>query len=320
MTDLPSDPEHCDSQAEAEQAMAWFIRMRAESVTQAERMQFRIWYQASARHRRLFDETAAFWEDAGLAEALAKTAFSSPAKAHSGMRRFSLALLALAAGFALVAIIYRPYLNCLQTDYCTAIGEIKTVSLPDGSQITLNSASAISLDFNQGSRHVRLENGEAFFDVQRDPLHPFIVEALYSRTQVLGTRFAVREDSGGDSVSVISGVVQVSGGERQPAVLHANDSITLDSKRSSEIRQITATTAVAWLKGGAAFDNAPLVEVVAELGRYRRGNILIRKASLKNLKVSGRFDITDTDKALESLQQTLPIRVYRLSPWLVVIT
>jgi len=74
------------------------------------------------------------------------------------------------------------------------------------------------------------------------------------------------------------------------------------------------------LKGSASFDNAPLSEVIVELSRYRRGSLLIADDALKNLKVSGRFDIANTDKALEALRQTLPIRVYTITPWLVVIS
>lgn len=218
-----------------------------------------------------------------------------------------------------MAIIYRPTLLCWQADYCTAVGEIKTVQLADGSQVTLNSASAINVDLQSGSRHVQLERGEAYFDVQRAIRHPFLVDAHYSHTRVLGTRFVVREDRRSDSVTVINGVVEVSRARQNPAILKANDSITVDAERSSGIQQLAGTAATAWLKGGATFDNAPLAEVIAEIGRYRRGSVLIKNDALKNLKVSGRFDITNTDKALNSLQQTLPIRVYRITPWLVVI-
>ncbi len=324
MTDQspPQSPE--DQDTVAEQAMTWFVRMRAESVSPAERMQFQAWYQADPLHRQAYAETAAFWDDADFNDLLGKAALSPQAQrpvSPPSPRTFRLPapLLAVAAGIALAAIIYRPTLSCWQADYCTAVGEIKTVQLADGSQVTLNSASAIRVDVGNGLRHVRLEHGEVFFDVQRDTQHPFLVDAHYSNTRVLGTRFVVREDSRSDSVTVISGVVEVSRDRQKPAILQANDSITVDAERSGEIRQVTATAATAWLKGGVTFDNAPLGEVIAEIGRYRHGSVLINNAALKNLKVSGRFDITDTDKALNSLQQTLPIRIYRVTPWLVVI-
>lgn len=284
-------------------------------------MQFQRWYRADSRHRQSYDETAAFWDDADFTDALGAAELSPQVARLTSPRRFRAApLWAAAASIALMAIVFRPTLNCWQADYCTAVGEIKTVQLADGSHMTLNSASTVNVDFNNGSRHVRLDRGEAFFDVQRDTLHPFLVDAGYSNTRVLGTRFVVRKDSRSDRITVVGGVVEVSRNLRNPAILKADDSIIVDADHSGEIQQIAATAATAWLNGGATFDNAPLSEVIAEIGRYRRGSVIIKNATLKSLKVSGRFDITDTDKALNSLQQTLPIQVYRLTPWLVVIS
>lgn len=324
MTDHPANQLLVDQDAVAEQAMTWFVRLRAESVSPAERMQFQTWYQADPHHRQSYAETAAFWDDADFIDALDTATLSPQAQrlvspARPRTFRFPAPLLALAASIALVAIIYRPALSCWQADYCTGVGEIKTVQLADGSQVSLNSASAISVDFYNELRHVRLEHGEAFFDVQRDTRHPFLVDAHYSNTRVLGTRFVIREDNLSDSVTVVSGVVEVSRDRQNPAILKANDSITVDAEHSGEIQQVAVMVAMAWLKGGVTFDNAPLSKAIAEISRYRRGSVLIKNAALKNLKVSGRFDITDTDKALNSLQQTLPIRVYRVTPWLVVI-
>ena len=323
MTDH-TNPSPVDLDAVAEQAMTWFVRMRAESVSPAERVQFQVWQQANPLHRQLYSETAAFWDDADFNDELGAATLSpqvqrltSPRRARS--YRFPASLLAIAASIALVVIIDKPNLGCWQADYCTAVGEIKTVQLADGSQVTLNSASAIQVDFDNGLRHVQLAQGIAFFDVQRDTQHPFLVDAHYSNIRVLGTRFLVREDNLSDNVTVISGVVEVSRNRQNSSILKANDSITVDAEHSGEIQQLAPTIATAWLKGGAIFDNAPLTEVIAEIGRYRRGSIVIKNAALKTLKVSGRFDITDTDKALNSLQQTLPIRVYRVTPWLVVI-
>jgi transmembrane sensor len=319
MTDIHSHPSPADQTAISEQAAAWFVRMRAENVTAEERMHFQIWYQANPAHRQAYAETAAFWDDADFTQILGTSALPAQASRRFSSNRFTKPLLALAACLALIAIIYRPTLSCWQADYCTSVGEIKTVQLADGSQVTLNSASAISANFNNGMRQIQLEQGEAFFDVQHDPQHPFLVDAHFSNTRVLGTRFVVKEDSDIDSVTVVSGIVEVSRDRRNPAILKVNDSITVDADRSSEIHHVAAGNAISWLKGNAAFDNAPLNEVIAEIGRYRRGSLLIKNEALKDLKVSGRFDITDTDKALESLQQTLPIKIYRLSPWLVFI-
>ena len=315
------DSQSPSDDAVAEQAINWFARLRAEDVTENERNLFAEWCHANPAHRRAYDEIALFWDDADFSQLLAaerQTAQIHPLR-RPRPKYANVTALALAACLALIAMIHRPFLGCLQADYCSGIGEIRSIALADGSRITLNSNTAISVDLGGGNRHVRLNHGEAYFEVQRNPQLPFLVDARYSTTRVLGTRFIVREDAQSDSVTVVSGLVEVSGGKQSPAQLKANDGITVDAWQHSEIRQVSSINATAWLKGSAAFDNAPLADVVAELSRYRHGGLFIKNSELKNLKVSGRFDITDTDKALEALAQTLPIRIYRLTPWLIVI-
>ncbi len=323
MTDSSPRPTNSNDSLIAEQAMVWFARMRADAVSAEEQVQFSDWYGADAAHRNAYDEISAFWNDADFTRILTtiplsiESNASRPPKPRMKHPRF--AGLALAAGLACAAVIYRPNLSCLQADYCTGIGEMRQLRLADGSEVTLNSDTAISITLGNGRRHVHLAYGEAFFDVFRDPRQPFLVDGRHSSTRVLGTRFIVRDDRQTDTVTVMSGVVEVSHGQQIPTVLKANDSITVGAAHNDDLRRVASASIGAWLKGSVTFDNAPLDDVVAELGRYRRGGIVIKDEALKSLRVSGRFDISDTDKALAALQQTLPIKIYHFTSLLVVI-
>lgn len=317
-----SKPANTNEDAITEQAMYWFSRLRAEDVTAREREQFSDWYRATAAHRQAYDAIDGFWQNDAFTQVLSTIPLSAAtADALRRRRRFRRMgpLLALAACLALVQMIYRPALHCLTADYCTGIGEMRSVQLADGSRVTLNSDSALTVAFANDKRVATLSYGEAFFEVARNPQQPFLVDSRHSTTRVLGTRFIVRGDKQSDTISVVSGVVEVTPDKKTASVLKANDSITVTAEHSGEIRRVAAGNIGAWLKGSATFDNVPLQEVVAELGRYRRGSILIKDDGLKDLKVSGRFNITDTDKALDALQQTLPIKLYRFTPLLVVI-
>lgn len=306
-----------------EQAAHWFARLRANDISPAESAAFQAWYRGTASHRRAYHEIEAFWNDADFKQALGEAAISSPLTAkpqrQTNFRRLAARTLAVAATIGLLAGVCLPHSSCWRSDFCSATGEIKTLQLADGSSVTLNSASAIDVDFSSGLRQIRLVQGEAFFEVKRDAEHPFQVAGRYGSVKVLGTRFVVREDENSDFVGVVSGVVEVSRAQQQAAILRANDGISIDAERASDIRRINACNATAWLNGAVLLDNAPLAEVVSEIGRYRQGSLLIRDPALAQLNVSGRFDINDTDRALESLQQTLPISVQRLTPWLVII-
>jgi len=303
--------------AVADQAIVWFARLHADNVSAKERAQFDDWLRASPAHAEAYRQLDRFWERPELSRVLAEMTLSIDRRRPLRLRRR--AVLAVAASVALAAVLYQPALvDCLRADYCTGVGEVRSVQLADGSRVTLNSASAINVAFEPAQRQVRLLRGEAYFEVRRDPERPFQVEGNYSMTRVVGTRFSVRERERSDVVSVVGGLVEVGQGDRKSPLLKANERVSVTAEQIGKVEPV-AGNAAAWVKGKLLFDNAPLEEVAAEVGRYRRGAVVIRNERLKNLRVSGRFDINDTDKALQALAETLPIRLYRLTPWLVVI-
>jgi transmembrane sensor len=309
-------PESPDSPAD--QAIAWFARLRADTVTEKEHAQFQSWLQESSAHAEAYRQIDGFWNRPELNRVLGEMPLSSR-RSRPAIFQLSVGM-ALAAGIALAAVLYQPALiDCVRSDYCTGVGEIRTLQLADGSRVTLNSSSALAIAFEQNVRQVRLVRGEAYFEVRPDPSRPFQVEGRYSMTRVVGTRFTVREQDRSDTVTVISGLVEVAQDGRKSPLLKANERIRVAAGQMGGVQTVSGEAA-AWVKGRLLFDNAPLEEVIAELGRYRRGAVVIRSERLKKLKVSGRFDVGDTDIALESLEQTLPIRLYRLTPWLVVIS
>jgi len=311
------DADRAAHTAPSEQAAAWFARLHADDVTAEQQDQFDAWLKANPAHRRAYQQIEAFWRHPDFTGLLAETPLSTVKKPRR--RRQTAKALAMAACLLLAVIWNSPNISCLTADYCTGVGEILTVQLADGSQITLNSDTALNVSLQNRLRHIELSRGEAFFAVRRNPEQPFVVDSRFSQTRVLGTRFLVRQNRDADTVTVVSGLVEVKGRRLKPLQLHADQQAAVAGHPGPAVL-VGAMSAAAWLKGHALFDNAPLSQVVAELNRYRRGSVLISNDRLKQLKVSGRFTITDTDQALQSLQQTLPIRVYYLTPWLVVIS
>lgn len=305
-----------------EQATVWFARLRADNVTAVERERFQVWLDVNPAHKQAYQNVEAFWRHPDFTELLSVAAVSASAstvKPGRRWRRRATAMLAVAACLLLTLILSRPSLTCLMADYCTGIGEVRTVQLADGSRITLNSDTALSVSLQSDLRHIQLTRGEAFFAVRRNPSQPFVVASQYSQIRVLGTRFLVRQNRNSDTVTVVSGVVEVKDRHLPAMQLHADQRIVVDHDGTGPVHAVPAALAAAWMKGHVLFDNAPLGEVIAELNRYRRGSVLISNTQLKQLKVSGRFNVVDTDQALQSLRQTLPIHINYLTPWLVVI-
>ncbi|PPD48680.1 MAG: iron dicitrate transport regulator FecR [Methylobacter sp.] len=311
-------PHNSHEDAIAEQAIAWFSRLRASSVSAKQRKQFAAWLAADPAHQKAYQQAEAFWVHPDFTGLLGEAELSpASAKAPPGRYWQPPVLLAMAASLVLMATAFRPTLECWRADYCTGVGETRTVHLADGSQVTLNSGTALNVAYQDTLRQAELVHGEAHFSVQRNPAQPFVVGSHYATARVLGTRFLVRQGQRSDTVTVINGLVEVSGKAQPPIQLRAHQQIVVGSGQPGTLRPAGADDA--WLKGHALFDNVPLPEVLAELNRYRHGKIVIASARLNSLKVSGRFDIANTDHALQALQQTLPVRMTAISPWLVVV-
>ncbi|SMD17319.1 sigma-70 family RNA polymerase sigma factor [Pseudomonas sp. URIL14HWK12:I5] len=182
----------------------------------------------------------------------------------------------------------------LLADYHTAVGERQVITLADGTRVTLNSASALSVVFNEHERRVVLDAGEALFETA-DEARPFVVETAGERVQGGAATFSVRRDG---RVVLARGEATV--GERPLAV--AAD----------------AGTQMAWQRGKLIFNGKPLGQVLAELERYRHGRIVLSDSKLAAMEVSGVFDLDEPEALLRTLEQRYGLKVTYL-PWLAVV-
>jgi len=205
------------------------------------------------------------------------------------------------------------YLQLRPPHYETAIGEQRDVLLPDGSRITLNTDTAVTVRYADSLRRIDLERGEAVFSVKHDTRRPFDVAAGKTLTRALGTEFNVDMRSDRISVSVLEGVVRVSAvgdaGSREPPGIPA-----LTKGRTAEMRRgdgrIAETTADlnrihAWRARQLEFSDTPLPDALAEFNRYSTAHVVIGTPELQSVRVSGVFSIGDTEAFLFSLRETL---------------
>ncbi len=211
-----------------------------------------------------------------------------------------------------------------QSDYITAVGEEAPIETGDGSRITLNTDSALAMDYSARERRVRLLKGEAWFNVASTDKRPFIVSTDAGAVRVTGTQFNVRLVDGGAFVSLDEGRVELrvpnnSRLEDSPIVLEPGQQAVLAGNRISAPAPFDRTAVTAWLRGQFVFYHTPLAEVVDTLNRHRRGHIVLTSKELSSLKVSGIFSTDDPDAALEVMASTLPIQQVRLTDYLVLI-
>lgn len=187
--------------------------------------------------------------------------------------------------------------------YETIAGQVRSVTLADGSTVALNGASKIRVKIGGGRRQVKLERGEALFDVKHDPARPFVVAAGGGRVTVLGTRFDLALNRERVDLEVERGLVRfekVSGapsGILVPA-LHRS---ALAGGMIAPPTQVDAETAAAWETGWLRATDMPLAEILPRLERWSDKPIIVRDEALLRKRVEGRFRLSAPRVALDNL-------------------
>jgi transmembrane sensor len=191
------------------EASAWIVTLHGPERTPAVERGFQRWLAENPRHRYAFEHATETWSKTRAAvRRSAQVEISVPGnigvRPHKKRPR---AVLALAASLLVAAVGIGLYVQ--QSGLQTGIGERRTVVLDDGTQVTLNTATEITVHYDEHQRHVTLESGEAFFDVARRPEWPFVVTAGDREVTALGTSFLVRRDSARVAVTLLEGKVRV---------------------------------------------------------------------------------------------------------------
>ena len=227
------------------------------------------------------------------------------------MRWAAALVVAIGLAFAVVYLQVRP------VQYETAVSEQRDVLLADGSRITLNTDTALTVRYTDSSRRVDLQRGEAIFAVKHDVARPFEVVAGQTVTRALGTEFNVDRRSDRIRVSVIEGVVRVSAAARDGAGKVTPLVPALTKGRSAEFqngddRIVEAAADLkriqAWRARRLEFSDTPLPEALEEFNRYSTAHIVIGATDLNTVRVSGVFRIGDTEGFLFSLREALGVQ------------
>jgi transmembrane sensor len=189
--------------------------------------------------------------------------------------------------------------------YVSGVGELRQVSLADGSSMTLNTDTEARVRFSNSAREIQLTRGEAHFEVAKDPVRPFVVRSDGLTVTAIGTAFSVRADRGRVDVTVTEGVVELVQADTTSAVVaephrrvSANQRAIVTAARPVEVRPIEheeAERRLAWRAGMVAFNGEPLAEAVAEVNRHNRRRIVIEDPALAGRPVIGMFRANDIE-------------------------
>ncbi|WP_289243502.1 FecR family protein [Methylophaga sp. UBA678] len=299
------------------EAADWLIRKQESPLTQQEQEQFDSWHDQSQDHQKA-------WR---MAQSLSQSFQSVPS--HLGnivlkrSQKDRRQLIKLLSGLLVVpatgVIAYKTFpVSRWSADLSTATGQQITQLLADGSRVTMNTQTAVNILFDDHLRRVHLISGQIQISTVKDPLsRPFIVTTQFGQVEALGTVFQLNQLSDGIAVSVQQDTVEVTtlSGEKQ--LLKAGQQLVFSQQNISQPKQSNAADS-AWVDGQLIVDDEKLSLVIHEISRYRTGWLRC-SPEVANLKVSGVFQLHDTDKVLQNLANTLPIRlVYRTPYWVTV--
>jgi transmembrane sensor len=194
------------------------------------------------------------------------------------------------------------WLERREATYVSKVGEIRRVTLPDGSRMVLNTSTEATVRFDKMRREIELAGGEGLFEVAKDPLRPFIVRAGSVEVRAIGTVFAVRSADERVDVTVTEGIIElVDNGASKNAVIRrvvANEHATV--METSEIRvqslpHAEAERRLAWRDGQVDFSGESLEVAVQEINRHNRRQIVVDDPALASRPVVGLFRADDPD-------------------------
>jgi transmembrane sensor len=311
----PSDP--------LDEAARWRARLSADDATSRDEAGFRAWVSASPANGAAWRATETAWD---LWDAAADDPRVAALRRRSTPRRATRRWIpaAIAAGLALTVAAGlgvrdiappSPFKTppVVAARYATALGEVRRVTLQDGTVMTLDAQSAVRVAFDGRTRDVALDAGRARFQVAHDKAHPFVVSAHGRSVTALGTVFDVELAPAGVTVTLVEGRVAVRGPEHE-TVLAPGQRLTAPDRGGWTRQVVEADEAAGWTTGRLVFDGRALGDVAAEMNRYSARKLVIADAALAATPISGVFRPGDVTTLAAGLETSRTARVAQRTP------
>jgi transmembrane sensor len=210
----------------------------------------------------------------------------------------------------------------LSADQETSSAQIHRSTLPDGSQLTLGPDSAARFAFTPSERRIQLLSGAAFCEATPDG-RPFVCASDHLSGVTSSGTFELRTSSSRHDIAVATGEleVEVTSAASTKTLLRAGDWMSV-SENAGHVRRGRRDPAnmAAWRRKQLIAEEERVADVIAEIGRWKQGRILIPERSLREEQVSGLFDLSNPDAALQAVVAPFSGRVRSIAPRLTVIT
>jgi transmembrane sensor len=311
-------------------ASVWRVRLTEAGIESS--AAFEAWLAEDPANERAWRQVSAPWDllgeqatnpevvtarRAALARAYARQTATVPQQ--NSRRKYWLSGVAA----AVVAIVAIAFWSLLQpSEYRTALGERRVVTLDDGSRVSLDSQTVVQVRYSAEVRRLKLRQGQARFDVVYNPHRPFSVDAGDRTVIATGTSFNIDLRQSAVVVTLIEGRVLVTpraaavallpSQEREAAAvpLSAGQTLTtsLDAPAPPRVEQVSLDTVTSWESGRLIFKDEPLEQVVERMARYSSQKILIGDERAAKLRISGVFNAGDVPTFVDTVARYLPVQ------------
>jgi transmembrane sensor len=328
MKSTARDSSSDDASAIRDVAARWVVR-QDRRCSAAETAEFEAWLAADPRHAAAFEQSVASWRRfRQIAAGVRRAPVTTPAVRS---RRNWLAVGGLAAAIAMLAFVSyqrearRPSATAVMVDVPSAHA---TRRFSDGSVARLKGDAQITVAFSQSERRIRLERGEAYFTVEKDPSRPFFVEAGDVTVRAVGTAFTVRFEPHAVDVLVTEGKVQVTppalkypsaGGAKKEIgaeFVSAGYRAVIERDAGTQARPIVVRAVspaeiartLAWSDPMFDLAGATLGDLVAAFSKRSGRKIEIGDQSLAAVRIGGRYPTEDVDGFLRVLDEIYDVK------------
>lgn len=313
--------------ARTDAATDWLMRCAAGPLSAVEAEAFEAWLAEAPENRQAYEEVEWIWAAAAAAEgqprieAKRRWVLQSVGRFTPARRAFAAALVAAVVGVGGLGAYTMGGPKPLATQsFRTAVGQQATVTLPDGSEVTLNTDTVVRTRADGERRLVYLEKGQAFFQVAKDRRRPFVVNAAGRTVTALGTAFDVRVEGGALKVVLVEGKVRVESAKPSAAGRSPDDDVSAAAplQQATEMSagsQLVATAdtdwrltranvarETSWLDRQIVFDDEALGDIVAEMNRYTLRKMTIDDPALAHRRLSGIYTAGDLAAFSEALK------------------
>lgn len=314
-----AEPQSSGATAIELRAAHWVaIQRNRQGWSEEQQSELDIWLAQSLAHRVAYIRIEATWRRTDRLAALRR-----PMRESSGSNSSRKALwMRIAAAFGLVTVAASVfYGNDLLRSHSQIIetpkGGQEWLTLADGSQIELNTDSAVRVNLMAHSRSVELLRGEAYFNIRHDASRPFIVAVAQHRIVDLGTKFAVRMKPQAVQIALLQGSARIEGepsATRSEAIVLMPGDVAVATAAMTRVTRHTVkeiSERLAWQHGSIVFHYTQLADAVSEFNRYGGPKLVVTGDAATKLKVNGTFQTTGAEDFAGVAHELFGLKVER---------